>query len=364
MNKQILLAAVAFMMALASCNNAIDGPDEPIIEPTTPTLQGVYVLNSGLNGRNDASLSFVTMDGQATNGVFMAKNGRGLGDTANDMIRYGSKLYIAVSGSQTLEVTDLEGNSVAQFTLDGQPRSLASFGKYVYVTLFNGYVARIDTAASIALGYETTPVGRNPENIVYMNGKLYVANSGGLDYATEVGYDRTVSVIDVATFKETKKLDVAVNPIRLIEGDPNKEDIYLISMGDYATAGNVVQRIDTRTDAVTVVEGLNATEMAGNGETMYVFYSAYDESWNMTTSYFTYDMINGVVNTTSFLSDVPANPYKLYHDKSFGLTYLTETDYVTDGNLRMYDAFNRNLVYNVEVGSCPIKVVPVVEYAE
>ena len=36
------------------------------------------------------------------------KNGMGLGDTAQDMIVYGDKMYIAVYGESTIEVTDLK----------------------------------------------------------------------------------------------------------------------------------------------------------------------------------------------------------------------------------------------------------------
>ena len=53
---------------------------------------------------------------------FLAQNGRGLGDTAQDMIVYGDKMYITVSGENTIEVTDLHAKSIKQIETDGQPR--------------------------------------------------------------------------------------------------------------------------------------------------------------------------------------------------------------------------------------------------
>ena len=46
----------------------------------------------------------------------------------------------------------------------------------------------------------------------YRTGKLYVTNSGGLD-SEGIGVDRTVSIIDLATFREIKRLEVGPNPV-------------------------------------------------------------------------------------------------------------------------------------------------------
>ena len=52
---------------------------------------------------------------------FLAQNGRGLGDTAQDMIVYGDKMYIAVYGESTIEVTDLKAKSIKQVKQRGSP---------------------------------------------------------------------------------------------------------------------------------------------------------------------------------------------------------------------------------------------------
>ena len=62
---------------------------------------------------------------------FRALNHRGLGDTANDMDIYGSKLYVVVNVSSTVEVIDLQsGLSVKQIPMltdngsSRQPRAI------------------------------------------------------------------------------------------------------------------------------------------------------------------------------------------------------------------------------------------------
>ena len=67
-----------------------------------------------------------------------------------------------------------------------------------------------------------------PEEMVISGNKLYVANSGGYRVPN---YDRTVSVIDLDTFREVKKIDVAINLHRL-ELDKYGQ-IWVSSRGDY-----------------------------------------------------------------------------------------------------------------------------------
>ena len=109
-----------------------------------------------------------------------------------------------------------------------------------------------------------------------------MANSGGLDYNTPVGYDKTVSVIDLASFQETKKIEVVTNPVNLVTD--SQGDVYLVSMGDYGAIPNTFQRIDSETDEVTTITETNATEMASVGDKHYMIYSQYNANWNQVIS--------------------------------------------------------------------------------
>lgn len=77
-----------------------------------------YVLNEGNWGQNEASLSRVDMTtGSITNNVFSTANGRGLGDVAQDLVVYGTKAYITVSFSNTVEIVDISDNTSRQIRL-------------------------------------------------------------------------------------------------------------------------------------------------------------------------------------------------------------------------------------------------------
>jgi hypothetical protein len=324
-------------------------------EEAPPALSGIYILNSGESTGNNSSLDFLDFkDMKVQSDVFKTKNGRGLGSLANDMTVYGSKLYIAVSVSQTIEVTDLEGKSLKQLKTEGEPRALVSYGGKVYATLFNGNVICLDT---LTLELEkTVQAGRNPEQIVAANNKLYVANSGGLDYSSPIGYDKTVSVIDIATFTEIKKIEVASNPVLLVTD--SQGDVYVASMGNYVDVPNTLQRIDTRTDVASVIEGGHASEITSAGDKLYSFFSEYDANWNVTLTYSTYDAVNEKYLSQSFLKagSEPENPYKLFVDQSVGTIYIAASDYISNGDIYAYSE-DGTFLDKWEVGLNPIKIV-------
>ena len=316
-------------------------------------LEHFYFLSSGKMGNNNSSLyMYDVKTKKMTPDYFAAQNGRGLGDTAQDMLVYGSKMYIAVYGESTIEVTDLEAKSIKQIKTEGAPRALTSKDGKVYVSYYNGYVARLDTA-SLQVD-ATAKVGRNPEQLAISGDKLYVANSGGMDYNTPAGYDKTVSVVDLASFKEEKKIDVVINPCNMTVD--NQGDIYLVSMGNYGDVPNTLQRIDAKTGTASVITETNATELASDGDNLYMFYSQYDANWNQVISYIAYDAINEKVLRDNFITDGTTidKVYKMGVVKDF--VYFSTSDYVNDGDVYFYSKDGK-LVDKFEAGLNPMRVV-------
>ncbi|MDR1332069.1 MAG: YncE family protein [Tannerella sp.] len=347
-------ASLLYAFAFTSCDGGND-PEPPVVEPDSSIIG---FLNSGNFGSNDASLDFVyfTAGGEeVVSNLFFTKNGRNLGDTGNDMIACGSKLYIAVSGSKTVEVIGRDGASLKQLHFDGDPRYFAAHEGKVYVTLFDGHVARLDTA-TLAVE-KTVPVGRNPEQIAVANNKLYVANSGGLDFASEIGYDRTVSIIDIPSFTETKKIEVGVNPSRIVTD--SEGDVYVASMGNYADLPAVLQRID-REDRVSVVEGVVANEMVSTGERIYIISSQYDANWVATYAFISFDALQEKVISDHFIESgsEPANPYMICADPQTERLYISSSNYTSNGEFIEYNLEGKRL-RQWALGLNPVKAVVV-----
>lgn len=358
MKKNLFFVSALCMLMLVSLVGCDDNDDLNVKKEPIDSMSGIFVLNSGKMGNNNAGLSFFDLGSKQSDVEnFKTVNGRGLGDTANDMILYGSKIYTAVYGSNVIEVTDLKGKSIKQITSGEtplQPRHLTSFEGKVYISLYDGYVARLDTMTLTI--EERVKVGRNPEQLVVANNKLYVANSGGSDYNTPVGYDKTVSVLDLATFKEIKKIEVVLNPVGL-QSD-SQGDVYLVSMGNYGDIPNTFQRIDSKTDQVQAITETSATEMACDGETIYIIHSQYDADWNQTISFISFDAVNEKVISKNFITDgtTVKKPYKIGVDRMTGSVYITSSDYKNNGDLYVFDSEGKKL-YQFETGLNPLRAV-------
>ena len=214
MKKYLLGLAVLLMgtAVMTSCSDDNDGPETYLQEYST----GAYVVNSG-NMYNKIESSLTAIDyasSTATQNVFKAANGRSLGDTANDGIVYGNKIYLAVDKENTIEVIDKKTKqSIKQIkTTDllgkaegADPRHIIADGGKVYFTTYGGYVAAVDTT-DFAL-QKKWQVGSYPEGLVIGKGNLYVANS---NYGAGGG---NISCINLSNDNvETKNIEGVNNP--------------------------------------------------------------------------------------------------------------------------------------------------------
>lgn len=332
---RIALACLA-ALTISSCS---DDPD-PDPDPTPVTVtKGAYILCAGTYDGNNATLDYYDWtSGTISSKVFAAANGRAIGNNANSMLIYGDKMYIAVDQSAIVEVTDLNGKSLKTIAFaaeDGtpeNPRELAADGDYVYVTLYDGYVARINTTTLTADA--KIAVGKNPEGICALAGKLYVANSGGYDPA----FDNTLSVIDPASFTVTGTITVAVNPVALQKD--NSGNLYVLSYGNYYDVPNTLQRVDTATGNVSTITTGDYVMYASAGDKLYV-YVAKQENWVVTqASIKIYDPATATFSASGFIADadVPANVYSLSADPITGNLYVATSDYTNTGDMHIFNS--------------------------
>ena len=194
--------------------------------------------------------------------------------------------------------------------------------------------------------------------MVIAGNKLYVANSGGYRVPN---YDRTVSVIDLTTFTEIKKIDVAINLHRL-ELD-RYGNIYVSSRGDYYDTPSKTYVIDSRTDEVTdILHLLPNSDMTLAGDSLYVYsteWSWYTEQF--ATSYAIVDTRTKKIVTRNFITDgTDAEievPYGIAVNPDNGDFFVTDAkDYVTPGKLHCYDRQGKRK-WSVTTGDIPAHIV-------
>lgn len=263
MKKYLLGLAVLLMgtAVMTSCDPAEDYPETYLQVYST----GAYVVNSGNMGTKiESSLTAIDYaSSTATQNVFKAANGRSLGDTANDGIVYGNKIYLAVDQSNTIEVidkktkrsikqiktTDLLGNAEGV-----EPRHIIADGGKVYFTTYGGYVAAVDTT-SFAL-QKKWKVGSYPEGLVIAHGNIYVANS---NYAAGGG---NISCINLSNDNvETKNIEGVNNPTSIYYAS---NVLYVLDNPVYGPAPDYAATGENALRAVSFAEGKSQKVADGN----------------------------------------------------------------------------------------------------
>ena len=363
MMKYKYLTLFVFSLLIHACDDITDkdSPEDNGGSNTETGTAGIYVLSEGLFNLNNSTLMFHSLkNGQTDTDYFRSKNHRGLGDTANDMAIYGSKLYIVVNVSSQIEVIDrASGLSLKRIPVlnengsSRQPRYIAFHKDKAYVCSFDGTVARIDTTSLEIEEYAT--VGRNPDGICVQGDKLYVSNSGGLDW-DGIGVDNTVSVVSTEPFKEIKKIQVGYNPGR-IRAD-NYGHVYVATRGKDISAGdyNFVQ-IDTRTDEVKQIYDEKVMNFAINDQLAYLY------NFNYTTQDSQIKVFNLQTGTTlreDFITDETEinTPYGIYVNPYSGNIYITDAyNYLVRGDVLCFNPQGKLIYRLTNIGQNPNTVV-------
>ncbi|GHV09969.1 hypothetical protein FACS1894162_1970 [Bacteroidia bacterium] len=333
--KTKFLYLFVLLIGLASCEN-----EDPLIDPPyVPGSEGVFILNEGSWGGNNASLTYYNFNtATKTADIF---NGE-MGDTGQDMMAYGGKLYITVTESNCIHILSLDSLKPLQ-TITGiaQPRYLTSYNGKVYATAYganpgveNGLVLKIDTASLTIAG--TLTVGSYPEGIAAAaNGKLYVANGGH-------GTENTVSVINTTTFTAENSITVRINP-NIVHAD-NYGNIYLTTIGNFGYGAPVdlggIQKINTSTNVVTPIDIPANNKFVIDGDLLY-FYGQFTNYATNEFSPISFGVYNTKTNTLTadpIISDgtVIATPYAIGVNPKTKDVYISDSQYNTDSDVYVF----------------------------
>ena len=371
MKKYLLGLAVLLMgtAVMTSCDPAEDYPETYLQEYST----GAYVVNSGnMYSKIESSLTAIDYaSSTATQNVFKAANGRSLGNTANDGIVYGNKIYLAVDQSNTIEVIDKKTKqSIKQIKTTellgnaegAEPRHIIADGGKVYFTTYGGYVAAVDTI-NFAL-QKKWKVGNSPEGLVFGNGNLYVANS---NYAAGGG---NISCINLSNDNvETKNIEGVNNPTSIYYAS---NVLYVLDNPVYGPAPDYAATGENALRAVSFTEGKSQKVADGNyavcvtpGATtrmnvvrpyFYVLNAPFGSTPSVSV------LVAGSTQVqTMTLSEMPVSPCGIFADPLNGHIFVLSykmgdngyADYNGNGYVVEYDsAGQKQHEYETGVGSC------------
>jgi hypothetical protein len=357
MKKYYLFAILmACVFAFSACSND-DDKDE--YAPFTPSeSSGAYVMNQG-NYYSHISSSMGYLDygkGTLTDSVFVAQNAMTPGNTLQGGLIYGSHLFTIAYESNVMFISDKNTLKVQKVLEVHVPRALVASDGYVFVSNYNGYVTRID-ARTMTIK-DSVKVGPNPEEMAVANGYLYVTNSDGLNYAKAYANGKSVSKINISTFKVEKTIAVGTNPTKAAAD--SKGNVYVIAMGDYGAVASELEKIDTN-DKVTTLG--NASLMCVDGTKLYGVYSVTNWATYVTTNtYFSVNTETGV-KTDNLVAQGVDYPLSINVDPVTKHIFITSDnggqwgeDYSGAGYVNEYKA-DGSFVKKYATGVHPVQIV-------
>lgn len=369
MKPRLFVFLCSFLLLFAACRHeVIVWPEEviPIGDTTENVLRGFYLLNEGNMGSNKASLDFYDFRSATyTRNLYADRNPsvpKELGDVGNDLVIYGNRLYAVINCSNKIEVMTADSaHRIGQIDIPNC-RYLCFDGKYGYCTSYAGpvvigkehaqigYVARFDTA-TLHID-RTCLVGYQPDGISVLDGKLYVANSGGY---MSPDYETTLSVISLETFTEEKRIEVAPN-LQYVVADRFGQ-LWVTSRGDNNMLPASVYCLQNQ-QLSTVHYQLPIGAICLCGDSLYIIGKAF----NMTTleeetTYATINTQTGELETRCFITDGTEKqikqPYGIAVNPVTRDIYVTDAKtYVDPGMLHCYSP-DGILRWSVRTGDIP-----------
>lgn len=376
----LLLANLIFVFAacdrdeeiIHSTETPVAPPDATSVNDTTdtvpkPKLLGFYLLNEANMGSNKSTLDYMDL----TTGVYHLNIyadvnptvPKELGDVGNDIGIYGSKLYAVINCSNKIEVMDkYTAKRLGQIDIPNC-RYIKFHDKYAYVTSYagpvelnpdyeqTGYVAKVDTSTFKVVA--RCLVGFQPDELEIVGNKIYVANSGGYMFPN---YENTVSVIDIPSFTETKRIEVAINLHRL-EADKHG-NLWVSSRGDYYDVPSRLYWIDTKTDTYGGELPVAVSEMTLDGDSLYLYSTEFSyNSMDWTVTYGIIDVAKKEIVTRNFITDGTEKkitmPYGIAVNPVSKDIYLTDAaNYVYPGAVMCYSKEGK-MKWQVQAGDIP-----------
>jgi hypothetical protein len=366
MTKQIILLLMAgIILFFATCNRNeeiilpvitdVAPPDTTSVDTVSQCrLLGFYLLNEGNMGNNKSTLDYMDLtEGKYHRNIYSAANPtvpKELGDVGNDLAIYGSKLYAVINGSNKIEIMDkFTVKRLGQIDIPNC-RYIKFHEGYAYVTSYAGpvkinpvyeqigYVAKVDTTTFQVVA--RCLVGFQPDELEIVGNKIYVANSGGYLIPN---YENTVSVIDIQSFTETKRIEVALNLHRLRADKYG--NLWTSSRGDYEGQRSRLYWIDTKTDKLVDSLNVAVSNFTLNGDSLYI----YSTEWNNVSisnevSYSIVDVVKKQIVTHNFITD--GTEKNIENPSGIMLHPVNKDIYITDGGNYVYPGtlycFDRN----------------------
>ena len=291
---------------------------------------------------------------------------QGIGNTGNDMAIVDGNLWVLMNASNQVVVLTLPSCKLLQTLAVDSPRHICVDDNNVYISSYGaavyggdpveGKVYRINRSTYAS---DAVTVGYQPEGVVVSGGKLYVANSGGYNWA----HDNRISVIDLKTFQVEKQLELPETNLNGLVAMGGK--LWVNTYGESTWTpdadGNWIQSVSAPMSLSAVstsgtcqtVNGVHADKMVLSGAYIYAFGNDAEMEGGYDLCLYKVNTANAsVVSTTHFASSDLSRigyPYGLSVNPENGDIYICDASFTAGSKLHCFDA-NCKWKWTVDTG--------------
>ena len=254
MSKILQSAALALLLpfVFTACSDDDNTPDA-VIDPVPTPATAAYVVNQGnMYGGVAGSIDCIDLEsGTTTSGLFFNVNAQALGDSPQQAVRYGNRIYLPVYGSNLLWVVNASTLRIVASVPVNAPEAVCGAGEYVFVAGNDGIVTRIDTLNCQPSA--TVAVGPNPAGIVAVDSLVYVSISDGYNYANNYENGKKLAVVHARTMQVERNIAVGLNPGALCAN--SRGEVFVLTRGNYFDVLPKVQKVSADGDVKDYCDG-------------------------------------------------------------------------------------------------------------
>jgi|688.fasta_scaffold03505_22 hypothetical protein len=229
------------LLLMLSCVKDI--PNPPKGEVPQKNARGLYILNEGAFGNNNAELSFYEIqNAKAYQDLYKTKNGKNLGDVAQSILWHADEMWISINNSGRVVILDT-GTLIEKKQINlPYPRQMLEVhpGKIYIGSLYSQQIQVIDPRTyehpfSISLPF------KNPEQMIQHQGQIWVSM---WDTACSV-----LAVIDTANNQVIRQVPIQGRAPHGMVID-QEGHLWVLSGNKYKNKISYLQCIDPNTDQI------------------------------------------------------------------------------------------------------------------
>lgn len=292
---------------------------------------------------------------------------QGLGNTANDIAAIGGKLWVLLNASNQIAIINIADGKLVRYLAVDSPRYIIREGSYAYVSSYGAAVngsyydveGKVYRISLSDYSIKSVKVGYQPEGLAVLDGKLYVANSGG--YQATPSSD--VSVIDLTSFTKTTSINLPVKNLNRLFSEGGKlwittyacynsdwsQVIAPMSLGSFTSSGTYTTVENVHANVVTLCNGViyaigNSQELSGGYDNCLYRYRISDG--NLSTTHFAGSALQAI-----------SYPYGIAVNPASGEIYIADANFKGDSKVFGFDSsLNKLWEHASGIGTGPMLV--------